>query len=73
MPLVFAALASGPAAVAAVILTYELATIGTMVALVLLSHHGAQRLHFTWLDRFGQATAGAVIVAVGSAMVLLGM
>lgn len=73
MPLVFAAMASGAAAVAAVILTYELATIGTMVALVLLSHHGAERLHFSWLDRFGQATAGAVIVVVGSAMVLLGI
>jgi len=73
MPLVFAAMASGAAAVAAVILTYEIATIGTMVALVLLSHHGAGRLHFPWLDRFGQATAGAVIVAVGSAMVLLGI
>ena len=73
MPLVFAAMANGAAAVAAVILTYEIATIGTMVALVLLSHHGAERLHFTWLDRFGQATAGAVIVMVGSAMVWLGM
>lgn len=73
MPLVFAAMASGPAAVAAVILTYELATIGTMIALVLLSHHGAERLHFSWLDRFGQATAGAVIVVVGGAMVLLGV
>ena len=73
MPLVFTAMVSGPVAVAAVILTYELATIGTMVALVLLSHHGAERLHFHWLDRFGQAAAGAVIVVVGSAMVLLGM
>lgn len=73
MPLVFAAMASGAAAVAAVILTYEVATIGTMVALVLLSHRGAERLHFSWLDRFGQATAGAVIVVVGSAMVLLGI
>ncbi len=73
MPLVFTAMSSGAAAVVAVILTYELATIGTMVALVLLSRHGAERLHFSWLDRFGQATAGAVIVVVGSAMVLLGM
>lgn len=73
MPLVFTAMARGAAAVAAVILTYELATIGTMVALVLLSHHGAERLHFPWLDRFGQAAAGAVIVMVGSAMVLLGI
>jgi nickel/cobalt transporter (NicO) family protein len=73
MPLVFAALTKGPAAVAAVIITYELATIGTMVALVLLSHHGTQRLHFPWIDRFGQALAGGVIVMVGSAMVLLGI
>lgn len=73
MPLVFAAMSSGAAAVAAVILTYELATIGTMVALVLLSHRGAERLRFSWIDRFGQATAGGVIVAVGSAMVWLGV
>jgi len=73
MPLVFAALTKGAAEVAAVIITYELATIGTMVALVLLSHHGAQRLHFSWIDRFGQALAGGVIVMVGSAMVWLGI
>ena len=73
MPLVFAALTKGAVAVAAVIITYELATIGTMVALVLLSHHGAQRLHFSWIDRFGQALAGGVIVMVGSAMVWLGI
>lgn len=73
MPLVFAAMVKGPAAVASVIIVYEMATIGTMVALVLLSYHGAQRLHFSWLDRFGQALAGAVIMIVGTAMVLLGI
>ena len=73
MPLVFAALTKGTAAVAAVILTYELATIGTMVALVLLAHRGAERLHFPWIDRFGQALAGGVIVIVGGAMVWLGI
>ena len=73
MPLVFAALTKGAAAVAAVILTYELATIGTMVALVLLSHHGAQRLHFSGIERFGHALAGGVIVMVGGARVWLGI
>jgi hypothetical protein len=73
MPLVFAALTRGTATVVAVIVTYELATIGTMVLLVLISHRGAQRLNFAWIDRFGQAVAGAVIVMIGSAMVWLGI
>jgi hypothetical protein len=44
-----------------------------MVALVMLTHYGARRLQFPWIERFGQAAAGAVIVAVGTAMVLLGI
>lgn len=73
MPLVFAAMVRGPAAVTAVIAVYELATIGTMVSLVMLTHYGARRLQFPWIERFGQAAAGGVIVVVGTAMVLLGM
>ena len=73
MPLVFAAMVEGPLAVTSVIVMYEFATIATMIALVMLSHHGASRLNFSWMDRFGQPAAGAVIVVVGTAMILLGM
>ncbi len=73
MPLVFAAMVEGPLAVTSVIVMYEFATIATMIALVMLSYHGASRLNFSWMDRFGQAAAGAVIVVVGTAMILLGM
>lgn len=72
-PLVFAAIMQGPAAIAAVILVYEIATIGTMVVLVTMSHYGAGNFHFPWLDQFGQAAAGAVILFVGTAMLLLGI
>jgi nickel/cobalt transporter (NicO) family protein len=73
MPLVFAAMTSGMVAVALVIAAYEVATIGTMVTLVYLSSQGAERLHFSWIDRFGQAGAGGVILLVGTAMIVLGI
>jgi hypothetical protein len=73
MPLVFAAMVKGVAAVVVVIVAYELATIGTMVTLVLVSTHSVRRLHFAWVEHFGQAFAGVVILAVGTAMRVLGM
>ena len=73
MPLVFAAAIEGLAAVAAVIVVYELATIATMIALVLSAHAGVRRLELPWIDRFGDAVAGAVIVCIGAFVGLLGI
>ncbi|HEX9501992.1 MAG TPA: hypothetical protein VGA10_10095 [Thermoanaerobaculia bacterium] len=66
MPLVFAASIEGVAAVAAVIIVYEVATIATMVTLVLSAHTGVRRLEMPWIDRYGDAVAGAVIVCIGA-------
>jgi nickel/cobalt exporter len=73
MPLVFAASIEGAGAVAAVIVVYELATIGTMVGLVLTAHAGIRRLEMPWIDRFGDAVAGAVIVFIGAFVGILGI
>jgi len=73
MPLVFAASIQGVATVAAVIIVYEAATIATMVALVLSAHAGIRRFEMPWIDRFGDAVAGAVIVCIGAFVGFLGI
>jgi predicted alpha/beta hydrolase family esterase len=59
--------------VAAVIVSYELATIATTVILVTFAHAGARAIHARWIDRYGDAVAGALIVSVGAAMAALGI
>ncbi len=72
IPLLFAAAPLGAPATTAIVLLYELATIGTMVALVLPARAGARVLRAAWLDRYGDATAGGVIAAVGLVVAGLG-
>ena len=57
---------------AGVVTAYELATIGTMVALVLPASAAAAKLSASWLNRFGDATAGGIIVAVGVLVAAVG-
>lgn len=66
MPLIFAASIQGVVAVGVVIIVYEAATMATMVMLVLNAHAGVRRLEMPWIDRFGDAVAGAVIVCIGA-------
>jgi nickel/cobalt exporter len=73
IPLLFAAAPLGAGRTTAVVLLYELATIGTMVALVLPARVGANVLRARWLDRWGDAAAGAVIAAVGITVIALGI
>ena len=73
IPLLFAAAPLGAGRTAAVVLLYELATILTMVALVLPARAGANVLRARWLDRWGDAAAGAVIAAVGITVTALGI
>lgn len=73
MPMIFAAAGAGWAAVIAVVLAYEVATIGTMVGFVTVGHAGARTLRAPWLDRYGDAVAGGVIVTVGATMAMLGL
>jgi nickel/cobalt transporter (NicO) family protein len=73
IPLLFAAAPLGAGRAAGIVLLYELATIGTMVALVLPARAGARVLRAAWLDRWGDAAAGGVIAAVGITVTALGI
>lgn len=72
IPLVMAAVPLGAARVAALVVVYEAATLATMVALVLPARAGARVMRAPWLDRYGDATAGGVIVATGVVVSVLG-
>ena len=73
MPLMFASAPLGWGSTLAVVLSYELATIGTMVVLVLPARAMAAAACGTWTDRFGDALAGGIIAGVGVAVVGLGL
>jgi nickel/cobalt exporter len=73
IPLLLAAAPLGAAKTTAIVLLYEAATIGTMIALVLPARAGAKVLHARWLDRWGDAAAGGVIAAVGITVTALGI
>jgi nickel/cobalt transporter (NicO) family protein len=73
IPMIMAAASGGWATVAAVVITYELATIATMVVLVAAAHAGVRSVRSPWIDRYGHAAAGALIVSVGAAMAILGV
>jgi vacuolar-type H+-ATPase subunit I/STV1 len=72
IPLLFAAAPLGAGPTLAIVLLYEVATLGTMGALVLPASSGARRFQAAWLDRYGDAAAGAVIASVGIAVSALG-
>ena len=73
IPLLFAAAPLGAARTAGIVLLYELATLATMVALVLPARAGACVLRTPWLDRYGDAAAGAVIAAAGFVVAAAGL
>ena len=73
IPLLFSAAPLGTLQTAGIVLLYEAATIGTMIPLVLSARAGAVRLRLPFLDRWGDAVAGAIIVATGVAVGLLGI
>lgn len=72
IPILFAAAPLGAWETAFVVAAYELATIVTMVLLVLPARAAATRLRGPWTVRFGDATAGAVIASVGVLVAVLG-
>lgn len=73
IPLLFAAAPLGTAKTVGLVLLYEAATIGTMVALVLPARAGLERLRFPWLDHWGDAVAGGLIAATGVVVMALGI
>ena len=72
IPILFAAAPLGAAPTVAIVLLYEVATIGTMVLLVLPARAGARTLRAAWLDRYGDAAAGGIIATVGLVVTALG-
>ena len=72
IPLMFAAAPFGWRHTLAVVAAYELATIGTMIALVLPARAAATSVGGAWADRYGDALAGAAIAMVGVVVVSLG-
>lgn len=71
-PVMFAAAPLGVARTTAVVILYELATLVTMVALVVPASLGASLLQGRWVERYGDAAAGIFIALVGVAVSALG-
>jgi nickel/cobalt transporter (NicO) family protein len=65
VPLLFAAAPLGAGRAIVIVLLYEAATLATMLAFVLPARAGSRRIRAGWLDRYGDAAAGGLIVAVG--------
>ena len=72
VPILFAAAPLGAHSATAVVLLYEIATIATMVLLVLPARAGARALRFGGIERWADAAAGAVIAGVGVGVAILG-
>jgi nickel/cobalt transporter (NicO) family protein len=72
IPILFAAAPLGALRTGTVVVLYELATLATMVLLVLPAYAGAKVLKARWLDHYGDAVAGAVIAVVGILVMAMG-
>lgn len=73
IPMIVAASAGGWAAVGSVIVVYEAATIAAMIVLVGIAVAGVRTLRFPFLDRFGDAVAGGLILTMGGVLAVLGL
>ena len=73
IPMIMAASTGGWGAVLSVVIVYEVATLATMVVLVLTARAGVSALRFAWIDRFGDAVAGGLIVVLGAVLAILGL
>jgi nickel/cobalt exporter len=72
VPIMLAAAPLGTAKLTTLVVLYEIATLGAMVALVLPARVGVNVLRAKWLDRYSDAVAGATIAAVGVLVLALG-
>ena len=73
IPLLFAAAPLGAVKTVLIVLLYELATIGTMIVLVLPARAGVEMFRPAWFERYGDAVAGAVIAVMGLTVMSLGI
>lgn len=71
IPILFAAAPLSSTETIAIVVAYEVATVGAMVALVALAHSGAQLFRGQWFERYGDSAAGALIVATGILVAVL--
>jgi nickel/cobalt transporter (NicO) family protein len=72
MPIMLAAAPLGAVKLTMLILVYETATLAAMVGLVLPARAGANVIRAHWIERYGDAAAGATIAAVGLLVLSLG-
>jgi nickel/cobalt transporter (NicO) family protein len=72
IPILFAAAPLGALRAAVVVGAYEVATIGTMVALVLPAAAAAKRVTGHWVEHYGDTAAGVVIASVGMLVAAMG-
>ena len=73
IPMIVAASAGGWGAVGAVVVAYELATIAAMIVLVGIAAAGVRTIRFAFLDRYGDAVAGGLILTTGGVLAVLGL
>jgi len=73
IPMIVAASSGGWGAVGAVVVVYEAATIAAMIALVTVAAMGVRTLRFAFLDRYGDAVAGGLILTTGGVLAVLGL
>ena len=73
IPLMFAAAPLGWKRALLVVAAYEIATIGTMITLVLPARAAVKTVKSAWAEEYSEAIAGGVIAAVGLAVVSLGL
>jgi nickel/cobalt exporter len=73
IPMIVAASAGGWGAVGAVVIVYEVATIAAMIVLVGIAMAGVRTMRFPFLDRFGDAVAGGLILTTGGVLAALGL
>jgi hypothetical protein len=72
IPILFAAAPLSGIETTTIVVAYEAATIGAMVALVTVAHSGARLFRAKWIERYGDSTAGGLIVATGIMVAILG-
>jgi uncharacterized membrane protein len=73
IPIMFAAAPLGAVRVTSIVVAYEIATLATMVLLVLPARAGANLFRAKWLDVYGDACAGGFIATVGVVVGVLGI
>ncbi len=73
IPMIVAASALGWNAVGSVVVVYEIATIGAIVTLVQLAYAGVRKIQMPWIDRYGDAAAGTLIILLGALVTVVGI